>query len=67
MEQVIADARKAVPRHEEGTLDGWQQGGKWFKYEGHAIFSRMNGQGEPWFCCTAFPPPVGTGAGSGPC
>lgn len=28
------------------TLEDWQQGGKWFSYDGHAIFSRMEGQGE---------------------
>lgn len=37
------------------TLDAWQQGGKWFSYEGHAIFSRMAGQGEPLVLLHGFP------------
>lgn len=27
-------------------LDSWQQGGKWFRYHEHAIFSRMEGRGR---------------------
>ena len=55
MEQVVTNAQKRAPRHEEGTLEGWQQGGKWFKYEGHAIFSRMAGQGQPLVLVHGFP------------
>ena len=40
---------------EEGTLEGWQQGGKWFSFEGHAIFSRMAGSGEPLVLIHGFP------------
>lgn len=39
----------------EGTLEWWQEGGKWFSYEGHAIFSRMAGQGEPLVLLHGFP------------
>ncbi|WP_417515436.1 alpha/beta fold hydrolase [Marinobacter sp.] len=39
----------------EATLEAWQQGGKWFSYEGHAIFSRMAGQGEPLVLLHGFP------------
>lgn len=37
------------------ALEEWQQGGKWFTYEGHAIFSRMAGQGEPLLLIHGFP------------
>ncbi len=40
---------------EEGTLEGWQHGGKWFSFEGHAIFSRMAGSGEPLVLIHGFP------------
>lgn len=36
-------------------LEEWQQGGKWFTYEGHAIFSRMAGRGEPLVLMHGFP------------
>ncbi|WP_298452635.1 alpha/beta hydrolase [uncultured Marinobacter sp.] len=35
--------------------EAWQQSGKWFTYEGHAIFSRMAGQGEPLLLIHGFP------------
>lgn len=37
------------------VLEEWQQGGKWFTYEGHAIFSRMAGRGEPLVLMHGFP------------
>ncbi len=37
------------------SLDVWQQGGKWFRYEGHAIFCRMEGQGEPLVLIHGYP------------
>lgn len=37
------------------ALEQWQQGGKWFTYEGHAIFSRMAGKGEPLVLMHGFP------------
>jgi len=37
------------------ALEEWQQGGKWFTYEGHAIFSRMAGRGEPLVLLHGFP------------
>lgn len=42
-------------RHEDGSLEGWQQAGKWFSYEGHAIFCRMGGMGEPLVLLHGFP------------
>lgn len=35
--------------------EAWQQSGKWFTYEGHAIFSRMAGRGEPLLLLHGFP------------
>ena len=56
MEQVIPRVgRVAEAQHELPTLDGWQQRGKWFSYEGHAIFSRMAGEGEPLVLIHGFP------------
>lgn len=56
MEQEIpeAEVRKVAQAEKDGggtleapvTLEGWQQGGKWFRYESHAIFCRMEGEGE---------------------
>ncbi|WP_323750477.1 alpha/beta hydrolase [Marinobacter sp.] len=37
------------------TLEAWQQTGKWFSYGGHAVFSRMAGQGEPLVLLHGFP------------
>ncbi|MGC8119522.1 alpha/beta fold hydrolase [Marinobacter sp. VGCF2001] len=46
----------AASAHQEtNTLEAWQHGGKWFSYEGHAIFSRMAGQGEPLVLLHGFP------------
>ncbi len=56
MEQVMSgtsgnQGQKAAT----GTLENWQQGGKWFSYGGHAIFSRMAGQGDPLVLLHGFP------------
>ncbi|MFP3976902.1 alpha/beta fold hydrolase [Marinobacter sp. KMM 10035] len=40
---------------EVAAQEAWQQSGKWFTYEGHAIFSRMAGQGEPLLLIHGFP------------
>lgn len=37
------------------SLEDWQHAGKWFSYEGHAIFSRMAGQGPPLILIHGFP------------
>ncbi|WP_199451907.1 alpha/beta fold hydrolase [Marinobacter sp. bablab_jr008] len=56
MEQVIPGSEVAASgRQETFTLEAWQQAGKWFCYEGHAIFSRMGGQGEPLVLLHGFP------------
>ncbi|WP_164735638.1 alpha/beta fold hydrolase [Marinobacter sp. NP-4(2019)] len=56
MDQVIAGHTMASRSAQQvGTLEWWQQGGKWFSYEGHAIFSRMAGQGEPLILLHGFP------------
>lgn len=39
----------------ESTLEYWQSQGKWFAYDGHAIFSRMDGQGEALLLLHGFP------------
>ncbi|MEX2474124.1 alpha/beta fold hydrolase [Marinobacter sp.] len=56
MDQVNAGNTAASrDKSQEGTLEWWQQGGKWFSYEGHAIFSRMAGQGAPLVLLHGFP------------
>ena len=55
MDHVIAGAGAGAQAREAGSLEGWQQGGKWFSYGGHAIFSRMAGQGEPLVLLHGFP------------
>ncbi len=56
MDQVMAgNSAAAHAKQQTGTLEWWQQGGKWFSYEGHAIFSRMAGQGEPLVLLHGFP------------
>ncbi len=56
MEQVIPNVSGAAATgRQAGTLEGWQHGGKWFSYEGHAIFSRMAGQGEPLVLMHGYP------------
>ncbi len=56
MDQVITGAGgRITPRRDADSLEGWQQGGKWFTYEGHAIFSRMAGEGEPLILLHGFP------------
>ena len=55
MEQVIPGVRGAAPGAGTATLEWWQQEGKWFSYGGHAIFSRMAGQGDPVVLLHGFP------------
>ncbi|GGE62420.1 epoxide hydrolase [Streptosporangium jomthongense] len=56
MEQQVPGIRdESAARRESISLEEWQQGGKWFFYEGHAIFSRMGGQGEPLVLIHGFP------------
>src|SRR5690554_7758442 len=56
MEQLTPGAGvSAAGKQDISTLDGWQQAGKWFSYGGHAIFSRMPGQGEPLVLLHGFP------------
>jgi len=55
MEQVIPGVRGAAPGAGNATLEWWQQEGKWFSYGGHAIFSRMAGQGDPVVLLHGFP------------
>ena len=56
MEQVISEtAGGSSPGLRNGNLEQWQQAGKWFSYGGHAIFSRMAGQGEPLILLHGFP------------
>ncbi|SFL89718.1 alpha/beta fold hydrolase [Marinobacter zhejiangensis] len=56
MEQEIPVAVDGQPVSSEGlTLDAWQQQGKWFNYDGHAIFSRMEGEGETLVLIHGYP------------
>lgn len=55
MEQVIPGSRGAAPGAGNATLEWWQQEGKWFSYGGHAIFSRMAGQGDALVLLHGFP------------
>ncbi|MBD3657300.1 MULTISPECIES: alpha/beta fold hydrolase [Marinobacter] len=55
MEQVIPRAGDAPLAGGAATLECWQQAGTWFSYEGHAIFSRMAGEGEPLVLVHGFP------------
>ncbi|MFN2360259.1 MAG: alpha/beta fold hydrolase [Marinobacter sp.] len=56
MEQVITGAQGIKTRGAEtGTLESWQHEGKWFSYGGHAIFSRMAGQGDALVLLHGFP------------
>ncbi|MBN7768383.1 alpha/beta fold hydrolase [Marinobacter daepoensis] len=56
MEQVIPGSDVAMSgRQEMFSLEAWQQAGKWFSYEGHAMFSRMGGQGVPLVLLHGFP------------
>ncbi|MGF2734447.1 alpha/beta fold hydrolase [Marinobacter sp. DUT-1] len=55
MDHVIAGTGAGAQVREAESLEGWQQGGKWFSYGGHAIFSRMAGQGEPLVLLHGFP------------
>jgi pimeloyl-ACP methyl ester carboxylesterase len=56
MEQTVTAAPGAIAKGaRNGNLEQWQQGGKWFSYGGHAIFSRMAGQGDPLVLLHGFP------------
>ena len=56
MEQVMSGTSDGPAQGlQKGSLEQWQQGGKWFSYGGHAIFSRMAGQGEPLVLLHGFP------------
>ncbi|WP_166266896.1 alpha/beta fold hydrolase [Marinobacter caseinilyticus] len=55
MEQVTPNGADASLTGASVTPDQWQQGGKWFSYGEHAIFSRMAGQGEPLVLLHGFP------------
>ncbi|WP_138436050.1 alpha/beta fold hydrolase [Marinobacter shengliensis] len=56
MEQVIPGSQiRADSRQDTYTLEAWQQAGKWFSYDGHAIFSRMAGKGSPLVLLHGFP------------
>ncbi|MDX5297619.1 MAG: alpha/beta fold hydrolase, partial [Gammaproteobacteria bacterium] len=37
------------------ALESWQQAGKWFNFGGHAIFSRMEGEGDALLLLHGFP------------
>ncbi|MEH6561928.1 MAG: alpha/beta hydrolase, partial [Marinobacter sp.] len=54
-QQVPSIQDVTVGSGEVALLEEWQQGGKWFSYEGHAIFSRMAGRGEPLVLMHGFP------------
>lgn len=56
MEQVMSETSGGSAQDVgKGSLEDWQQGGKWFSYGGHAIFSRMAGQGDPLVLLHGFP------------
>lgn len=55
MERVISLALTESETTETPTLQRWQQGGKWFSYGEHAIFSRMEGRGETVLLLHGFP------------
>src|SRR5690554_7071103 len=56
MDQQTSGTWKGRPVDSEvAAQEAWQQSGKWFTYEGHAIFSRMAGQGEPLLLIHGFP------------
>jgi len=40
---------------ESEGLQRWQDAGKWFSYDGHAIFSRIDGEGEALLLLHGFP------------
>lgn len=54
MEQVMSGASAGTVQG-LGGLEQWQRAGKWFSYGGHAIFSRMAGEGEPVVLLHGFP------------
>ncbi len=53
---AFAGAMEASPETEaESTLESWQHAGKWFAYGGHAIFSRIEGEGDAVLLLHGFP------------
>jgi pimeloyl-ACP methyl ester carboxylesterase len=56
MEQVMSETSGVIAQGlQNGNLEQWQQGGKWFSYGGYAIFSRMAGRGDPLVLLHGFP------------
>jgi pimeloyl-ACP methyl ester carboxylesterase len=56
MEQVMSETAGVIAQGlQNGSLEQWQQGGKWFSYGGYAIFSRMAGRGDPLILLHGFP------------
>lgn len=56
MDQHTPGTRDRTPVASQiASQEAWQQTGKWFTYEGHAIFSRMAGRGEPLLLIHGFP------------
>lgn len=43
------------PASESPSLVNWQATGKWFNYDGHAVFSQMAGEGEAILLLHGFP------------
>lgn len=44
-----------MPATESPSLAHWQTTGKWFSYDGHAVFSQMGGEGEAVLLLHGFP------------
>lgn len=56
MEEVITEGLPGVKaRAKAASLEDWQHAGKWFSYEGHAIFSRIAGRGQSLVLIHGFP------------
>ncbi|WP_165857728.1 alpha/beta fold hydrolase [Marinobacter sp. JSM 1782161] len=55
MERVVSLGMPSAGRAAGIPVRRWQQGGKWFAYGEHAIFSRMEGQGETLLLLHGFP------------
>lgn len=56
MEEVITgEVSGARAGAVAASLEDWQHAGKWFSYQGHAVFSRMAGQGQPLVLIHGFP------------
>lgn len=55
MERVVSLDVDASKLTSGLTVQRWQQGGKWFSYGEHAIFSRMDGSGDVVLLLHGFP------------